>query len=336
MFRASDACDPLPASAFRGRDHNPPPETSMAAAADPAVPDFDRSPPANGLVEAVSPLIRRLIAPNPGPFTFTGTCTYIVGRGTVAVIDPGPEDSGHLAALTSALAGETVSHIVVTHTHRDHSPGARGLAALTGAPIVGCGPHRAARPPGEGEQSRLDAGGDSDHAPSEILAEGDRITGGDWTLVAVETPGHTANHLAFALPEDHALFSGDHVMAWSTSVVAPPDGSMRAYMASLDKLRARAQDRTYWPGHGGPVREPARFVRALAGHRRQREAAILRRLGEGDRLISEIVPKIYDGLDKRLQGAAALSVFAHLEDLVDRGIVTVDGALALASPFRLA
>jgi glyoxylase-like metal-dependent hydrolase (beta-lactamase superfamily II) len=306
----------------------------MAAAADPVTPDFDRSPPANGVVETVSPLIRRLIAPNPGPFTFTGTCTYVVGHGEVAVIDPGPADSGHLAALTAALAGETIRHIVVTHTHRDHSPGARELATLTGAPIIGCGPHRAARALGDGEQARLDAGGDAEHAPNLILADGDRIEGDDWTLVAVETPGHTANHLAFALPQENALFSGDHVMAWSTSVVAPPDGAMRAYMASLDKLRARSDDRIYWPGHGGPVRDPARFVRALVGHRRQREAAILRRLGEGDRSIAEIVPKIYDGLDKRLHGAAALSVFAHLEDLVDRGLVAVDGACALQSLFR--
>lgn len=287
-------------------------------------PAFEAAMPEPGRGEAVAPLIRRRVAGNGGPFTASGTCSYIVGRGRVAVIDPGPDDPAHVEALLADLSGETVEVIAVTHTHRDHSPGARLLAARTGAPIVGCGPHRAARTLAEGEVAPLDASADRAHAPERVMAEGDGVSGPGWTLVAIETPGHTMNHLAFAFPEAAALFSGDHVMAWSTTVVAPPDGQMRAYMESLDKLRRRPEA-TYWPGHGGPVRDPARFVRGLAGHRRQREAAIRARLAAGDAGIPEIVAAIYQGLDPRLRGAAALSVFAHLEDLVGRGLAASDG-----------
>ena len=287
-------------------------------------PRVERSLPESGRMERVAPLIRRRIAPNGGPFTATGTCTYVVGQDRVAVIDPGPDDPSHIAALLDDLGTERVEAIVVTHTHRDHSPGARLLAARTGAPIVGCGPHRAARALAEGEAPMLDASSDAAHAPARILAEGDAVSGPGWTLVAVETPGHTMNHLAFALPEAESLFSGDHVMAWNTTIVAPPDGEMRAYMASLEKLRGRGET-IYWPGHGGPVREPARLVRCLIGHRRQREAAIRARLVAGDTRIPEVVAAIYQGLDPRLRGAAALSVFAHLEDLVGRGLVACDG-----------
>lgn len=289
---------------------------------------FDRRlEAAAGQVVAVSPLIRRVICGNGGPFTFTGTCTYIVGHGRVAVIDPGPETPDHLDVLAHAMRGETVSHIVVSHTHRDHSPGARALKALTGAPIVGCTPHMAARELALGEINPLDASADHDHAPDEALHEGDEIQGPGWSLSAVATPGHTANHLAFALAQENALFSADHVMAWSTSIVAPPDGSMSAFMASLEKLRAR-KEAVYWPGHGGPVREPDRFVRALITHRRMREASILNRLAKGDRLISQIVPAIYENLAVPLHGAAALSTFAHLEDLVERGLVRCDDTVA--------
>ncbi|SDN92342.1 Glyoxylase, beta-lactamase superfamily II [Methylobacterium phyllostachyos] len=285
---------------------------------------LDPSMPQPGRLETVAPLVRRRIAPNGGPFTASGTCTYVIGSGRVAILDPGPDDSAHIDALIADLSGEHVEAIVVTHTHRDHSPGARLLAARTGAPIVGCGPHRTARALAEGEAPRLDASADGAHAPDRVMVEGDTVSGPGWTLVAVETPGHTMNHLAFALPEGQTLFSGDHVMAWSTTIVAPPDGAMQAYMASLDKLRKR-DERTYWPGHGGPVREPARFLRGLAGHRRQREAAIRTRLAGGDTDIAQIVAAIYQGLDPRLRGAAALSVFAHLEDLVGRGLVTTEG-----------
>lgn len=284
---------------------------------------------------ALSPLVRRIVSNNPGPFTWKGTCTYIVGRGRVAIVDPGPDLPDHLDALFQAVRGETVTHIVVSHTHRDHSPGARALQAATQAEIVGCSPHRRSRPLFEGEISLLEASADLGYHPDAEMHEGDAIHGPGWTLVAVETPGHMANHLAFALPQERALFSADHVMAWSTSVVAPPDGSMGDYMASLHKLRSR-DEAVYWPGHGGPVRDPQRFVRALVHHRRQREASILDRLAAGDRTIGAIVQAVYQGLPPNLVGAAGLSVFAHLEDLVGRGIVATDGPPTLDGKYRLA
>lgn len=297
--------------------------------------DFDTKPVTAGECLQVSPLIRRIVAGNSGPFTFTGTCSYIVGRGQVAVIDPGPDLPAHLDALLDAVRNETVTHILVSHTHRDHSPGARALKEATGAPILGCGVHRKARPLVAGETSALESSGDLDHRPDQELREGDVVEGAGWRLETVETPGHLANHLAFALPEEAALFSADHVMAWSTTVVAPPGGSMRDYMESLDKLRGR-DETVYWPGHGGPVREPKRFVRALAHHRRQRETSILNRLRAGDRTIPALVAAIYQGLNPALVGGASLSVLAHLEDLVSRGIVASDGPPTLASEYRLA
>jgi glyoxylase-like metal-dependent hydrolase (beta-lactamase superfamily II) len=298
--------------------------------------EFDRSAPTPpGEVATLSPLVRRVIAGNGGPMTFTGTCSYIVGRGTVAIIDPGPDDAAHVARLLAAVAGETVSHIVVTHTHRDHSPAVPALKAATGAIVVGCGPHRAARELAEGELNRLDAAADRDYVPDEEMREGDAVTGLGWSLMAVETPGHTANHLAFTLAEEETLFSGDHVMAWSTSIVAPPDGAMAAYMASIEKLRGMEHG-LYRPGHGGSVTEPQRFLRGLVQHRRQREAAILNRLRAGDERIAEMVPPIYQGLPPALHGAAALSVLAQLEDLVLRGIVECHEPLpALTSRYRL-
>jgi glyoxylase-like metal-dependent hydrolase (beta-lactamase superfamily II) len=289
---------------------------------------------ASGVVAQLSPLVRRVISPNPGPFTFTGTCTYIVGRGTVAVIDPGPQSDQHLATILKAVAGESVSYIVVTHTHRDHSPGAAELQRLTGARIVGCARHVAARELALGEINRLDASADLAFAPDDAMGEGDAVSGPGWTLQALATPGHTANHLAFALPEERALFSGDHVMAWSTTIVAPPDGSMAAFMASLEKLKGREDD-LHWPGHGGPVRDPARFVRALITHRRLREVSILARVQAGDRTISAIAAKVYEGLAPALLGAAALSTFAHLEDLVARGLIQSDGPPTLEAAYFL-
>lgn len=300
--------------------------------ADPLEFDLDFSPAADSAVE-LSPLVRRIVAGNASPFTFTGTCSYVVGRGTVAVIDPGPARPEHIEALLAAVSGETVSHIVVTHTHMDHSPGARLLKAATGAPIVGCGPHRAFRPLAEGEANTMEGSGDKDHVPDLEMREGDVISGPGWTLEAVATPGHTANHLAFALPEEETLFSADHVMAWSTTIVGPPDGSMTDFMASLEKLRGRSE-RIYWPGHGGPVRDPQRFLRALIGHRRAREASIMTRLKAGDRRIAEIVPAIYPGLKPALLGAAGLSTFAHLEDLVTRGLAVTDGPPQLGGAYR--
>jgi glyoxylase-like metal-dependent hydrolase (beta-lactamase superfamily II) len=294
---------------------------------------FDTNAPPAGECVSLSPLVRRLVAPNAGPITFTGTCTYIVGQGRVAVIDPGPALPEHIDALVEALCGDTVTHILVSHTHRDHSPGARILQARTGGTIMGCSAHRSARVLGKGETSVLEASTDRDYAPDHEMREGDTVAGQVWRLTAVETPGHMANHLAFALPEEQALFSADHVMAWNTTVVAPPDGSMGAFMASLDKLRGR-DETVYWPGHGGPVREPQRFVRALIHHRRQREASILNRVAAGDRTIPAIVAAIYVNLKPALLGAAGLSVFAHLEDLVERGLVATDGAPSLQGEYR--
>lgn len=286
--------------------------------------DFNRAfadPP--GDCVQLSPLVRRMVAPNPGAFTFTGTCSYIVGRGTVAIIDPGPDNAAHIAALLEAVKGETVSHIVVSHTHRDHSPAVTAIRAATGAIIVGCGPHRMSRELALGEINPLDASSDHAFVPDWQMHDGDVLSGPGWTLAAVETPGHTANHLAFALAQEKALFSSDHVMAWSTTIVAPPDGSMADYMASLEKLRARDEG-IYWPGHGGPVTEPQRFLRGLIHHRRQREVSILNQLEAGMATISAIVPLIYQGLAPALHGAAALSVYAHLEDMVARGLVRCD------------
>ena len=295
---------------------------------------FDTSaPPEPGTCASLTPLVRRIVADNGGPVTYTGTCSYIVGRGRVAVIDPGPALDAHMDALLQAVRGETVTHIVVSHTHRDHSPGARILRAATGAPIVGCSAHRTARILAQGEANPLEASTDREYAPDQEMREGDTIAGPDWRLTAVETPGHMANHLAFALPEERTLFSADHVMAWNTTVIAPPDGSMGAYMASLDKLRGR-DETIYWPGHGGPVREPQRFLRGLINHRRQREVSILNRLAEGDRTIPSIVSAIYQGLKPSLVRAAGLSVFAHLEDLVERGLVSTDGQPSLDGEYR--
>jgi len=286
-----------------------------------------------GQSEQLSPLIRRILCDNPGPFTFKGTVTYVVGKGRVAIIDPGPDDPRHIAAVLDAVKGETVEAILVTHTHRDHSPATPAIKAATGAPVYAEGPHRAARPLNLGETNALDASGDKDFVPDIVLKDGDVVSGTGWTVESVFTPGHTANHMAFALREEETLFSGDHVMAWSTSIVAPPDGAMGDYMASLDKLRGR-EETLFWPGHGGPVREPAKFMRALSHHRKLREAAIMKRLTSGDRQIPEIVAAIYEGLDPRLKTAAGLSVFAHLEDLVAKGLATSDGAPSLTGAFR--
>lgn len=281
----------------------------------------------------VSPLVRRIIANNGGPFTFTGTCTYLVGHKDVTIIDPGPATSIHHDAVVAAIGDAHVAQILVTHSHRDHAPGAATLKAATGAPVLGCAPYR---PPGSATSptsQMMDAAHDGHYAPDMVLSEGAVVEGPDYRLVAVATPGHTSNHLAFALQPENSLFSGDHVMAWSTTVVAPPDGSMRSYMESLEKLQS-SNESVYWPGHGGPVKNPQRFVRALALHRRQREHAILKRLQAGDRSVDTIVKAIYDGLAPALRGAAALSVLAHLIDLIERGIVRSEGEAGVGTSFR--
>lgn len=296
--------------------------------------NFDREfEPRHGESVNVAPGVRRVTANNGGPFTFRGTNTFIVGERELAVIDPGPDDPAHVDAVIRAIAGRPVSHILVSHTHRDHSPAASALREATGAPVLAEGPHRATRDLNVGETNPLDASADKQFAPDERLADGMLVRGEGWTLEAVATPGHTANHLAFALHEENLLFSADHVMAWSTSVVAPPDGSMGDFMASLDKLLAR-RETLYLPAHGGEVRDPQGFVRGLKTHRRMRERAILDRLVKGDTTIAELVAANYRGLDKRLTGAAALSTLAHLEDLVARGLVATDGHAAIDGRYR--
>jgi glyoxylase-like metal-dependent hydrolase (beta-lactamase superfamily II) len=282
-----------------------------------------------GTLETLSPLVRRIIARNPGPFTFHGTGTYVVGRGRVAILDPGPDLAEHVEALLRALAGETVSHILVTHTHRDHSPAAAAVKGATGAPTFGFGPHG-----GGAASAAVEEGGDLDFAPDRVIREGDAVEGPGWRLEAVHTPGHTSNHLCFALPEERTLFSGDHVMGWSTSVIAPPDGDMRAYLASLEKL-LRRDDALYRPTHGPEIPDPAAHVRAFIAHRKEREAAILARLAAGDETIPDFVRAIYQGLDPRLFGAAGRSVLAHLEMLIAEERVAAEGREPLAARYRL-
>jgi len=290
--------------------------------------DFD---PQYGTAVDVSPLVQRIVCNNGGPFTFTGTGTYVVGNETVAVIDPGPDDDDHFAALLAALDGKTVSHIVITHTHMDHSPLAARLKQATGARTFAYGPHGAGRVSNSGDL-QLDAGGDYNFAPDVIVDDGDVLSAADWSLEAVFTPGHTSNHMAFALKEENALFSGDHVMSWSTSVIAPPDGYMADYFASLKKLLERDED-IYWPTHGGPRRDPRAFVRAFLTHRKMREAAIETRIKKGDRRIGDIVKNIYSDVDPRLHPAAAMSTMAHIEHLIERERVKTEGELSLSGEF---
>ena len=281
----------------------------------------------------LTPLVRRVIAENPSAFTFKGTGTYIVGRdapgAAVAVIDPGPDMDEHVAALLLAVEGQRVSHILVTHTHRDHSPAAAALKAATGAPVWGCGPH--ARYEGEG----VEAGGDLDYVPDRELKDGDVVEGEGWSFEAVHTPGHTSNHICFALREENALFCGDHVMGWSTTIVSPPDGDMLAYMTSLAKLRARGETR-YYPTHGAPIDEPHAFVDALAAHRREREDQIAVCLADGVGRIPDMVARMYADIDPKLHPAAARSVLAHLEHMMATDRAACDGAPGPDSDYRAA
>lgn len=279
-----------------------------------------------GLIEELEPGVRRVLAPNPSPYTYTGTQTWIVGRGKdVAVIDPGPAGTGvaghadtngegHVDRILAEVGDARIAAILCTHTHRDHSPAAAPLAKLTGAPIVGCAPLAI-----DDTGPRADAAFDPDYAPDRVMLDGESMTGDGWTLTAVATPGHTSNHLCYALEESRALFTGDHVMAWSTSVVSPPDGDMAAYIASMERLYAR-DDRVYYPAHGPAVTNPKQLVRGMIGHRRQRERQIRRELAAGVTRISDMVAHIYKGLDPRLHGAAGRSVLAHLLDLQARGL----------------
>ena len=264
-------------------------------------------------LEQLEPGIARVLAHNPSAFTYFGTQSYLLGEHEVAVVDPGPDLPEHLDALRDAIGDRKLIAIMCTHTHRDHSPAARPLAERTGAPIIGCAPLAL-----ETVGPRADASFDGDYVPARVLQDGDTIQADGKAITAVATPGHTSNHLCFAYGD--ALFTGDHVMGWSTTVVVPPDGDMAAYMASLDKLRGR-QDRIYYPAHGEPVRNPQQYVRHLMGHRMQRERQILKLVGEKARTIPDIVANAYPGLDPRLTAAAGGSVLAHLVDLERRGLV---------------
>ena len=296
---------------------------------------FNRDfPLAPGVVEEVVPGVRRVLCNNPSPFTFTGTVSYIVGRGNLANIDPGPVNEAHAQALLDAVRGETVTHILVTHTHNDHSPGVARIKAATGATVYAEGPHRASRPAYASETRATESGGDWDFRPDVMLKDGDVVEGDGWRLEVVATPGHTANHIAFAWPERKLMFIGDHVMGWSTSIVAPPDGSMVDYMASLERL-TRRDEQLYFSGHGPEIPDAVRFVKFLIRHRKAREASILHRLAKGEADIPTIVRASYIGIDPRLVGAAGYSVLAHLEDLVARDVVATDGDPTIDGNYRL-
>ncbi len=285
-----------------------------------SIPFLKDDPLPVGIVAEVAPGVRRLLCGNPGPFTWRGTNTWIIGAGgSVAVLDPGPEDADHLAAILRATEGERITHILVSHTHRDHAPGVAALQAATGARSYGFGPHMT--PPDQGGE-----GGDHSFRPDVTLADGAAVEGDDWRLTAIHTPGHCANHLCFALEGTGVLFSADHVMSWSTSVVSPPDGDMAAYMRSLGRLAAR-DDRLYLPGHGAPLPEPAPFVAALAAHRLEREAKVLDALrAAGRATATHLVPPVYGpALDPRLVPAAARSLLAHLIKLGAEGAAARDG-----------
>ncbi len=286
--------------------------------------------PVYGAVEEVSPLVRRIVAENPSPFTFTGTGTYIVGRGKVAVIDPGPDLESHVSALKAALAGEEVSHIIVTHTHSDHSPASAPLKAATGAPIYAFGPHAT----GRGDDSDVEEGADRAFTPDVTMRHGDVIEGDGWTIEAVHTPGHTSNHICYALREEKALFPGDHVMGWSTTVVSPPDGDMAAYMRSLKLLLSRP-DEIYYPTHGAPIRNPKPYVEALIRHREQREAEILACIAGGIETIPDMVARIYADVPAYLHPAAGRSVLAHLIHMAETRRVETDRPPTAGSRYRL-
>ena len=291
--------------------------------------DRDFDPPV-GVPQQISPLVRRVLCGNPGPFTFKGTSSFIIGEGNVAIIDPGPDDEDHLSALLAAIRGETLTHILVTHTHLDHSPLAAKLKAHTGAPILAHAATGIDRPE---TGARLDASIDLKFRPDMALGHGDIIDGASWTLEAVFTPGHMSNHMSFALNDERALFCGDHVMAWATSVIAPPDGNMGQYLTSLRLLLGRDDD-VYHPAHGPSRRDPHPLVRGYLVHRRQREEAILNRLKSGDRTIAEIVRANYADVDPRLHPAAAMSTLAHLQHLIEQGRVAANRPATLDAIYK--
>ena len=293
--------------------------------------DFQLKP---GEVEEAVPGLRRIVCNNPSPFTFTGTVSYIVGRGEVALIDPGPDDEAHANAIMNAVRGETITHIFVTHTHMDHSPNTPRLVAATGAKVYADGNPLISRRVADGGPRTTEGGGDTAFRVDVKLADGQVVEGDGWALQAVATPGHASNHMAYGWRDRKILFSGDHIMGWSTSIVSPPDGSMPEYMASLEKLLHRDED-LYFCGHGPEVRDAKAYVRYLQRHRKAREDSILRRLAKSPTDIPTIVRASYIGIDPRLVPAAGRSVFAHLEDLVARKVVATDGEPSIDGIYRL-
>lgn len=271
--------------------------------------------------QQMSPLIRRVVANNPGPFTYKGTGVYIIGKGEIAIIDPGPDTREHIDVLMRAIGDETLTHIFVTHRHMDHSPAAKPLAALTGAKI-----YSSTTPPkpSDCDEIRLEAGDDHDFIPDVDVQDGQRFSGPGWSIEAVATPGHTTNHFGYALLEENVFFPGDHIMGWSTTIIGPPDGDMTAYFNSLDRVQARNFD-TLWPTHGPPVRDVRPFIQAYIDHRKQREEQIVAELAAGRHRIKDIVSVIYADVDKRLHPAACHSVLAHMIRLVELGRVICDG-----------
>jgi len=292
--------------------------------------------PNYGTAVEINSDVRRIVANNPGPMTFKGTGTFLIGDRHLAVIDPGPDDDEHLAALLKAIGSATLTHILITHTHRDHSPLAARLKQITGAETYGVGPHgmRKGEFSSAVESLGLEGSGDMDFIPDNVIGQGDMIEGKDFRFECVFTPGHSANHMAFALERHKALFVGDLVMGWSTSVVAPPDGNMAEYMGSLQLVRSR-DDEIYWPTHGAPIEAPQRLVKGYITHRKMRENAILESLSSGPQRIIDIVLKIYSGLNPKLLGAASLSVLAHMEHLHAQGKVGFEGALSLEATYWL-
>ncbi len=284
-----------------------------------------------GAPQQVSPLIRRVVANNPGPFTYKGTGVYIVGHGEVAVIDPGPDTVEHVDVLMRAIAGERVTHILVTHRHNDHSPAAHPLAERTGAKVYAS---MVPPKPSECDDLRLEAGDDNLFQPDVDVADGERFSGPGWTIEAVATPGHTTNHMAYALLEENALFPGDHIMGWSTTIIGPPDGDMTAYLNSLEKVRDRNYT-TLWPTHGPPVRDVRPFVQAFIDHRLEREAQVLDQFAQGKRFIKDMVPVIYADVDRRLHPAACHSVLAHVIRLVELGRVGCQGPACVDTEYWL-
>jgi glyoxylase-like metal-dependent hydrolase (beta-lactamase superfamily II) len=294
---------------------------------------FNRSQDVDyGVAQEVAPGVRRIVANNPGPYTFLGTNSYVVGSGEVAVIDPGPAEPSHLEAIAAAIKGERLTHILITHSHRDHCDGARGLQALAGGKIAAFGPTGTAR--GAGAPGLSYDFVDPDFVPDRKLADGDSVRGKDFALDVLHMPGHAPDHLCFALVGKRTMFTGDHVMGWNTTVIAPPEGDLAQFLASLERLMQR-HDKIFLPGHGGRIQTPQRVVKAYIMHRKWREQTILACLEDGICTVPRIVARLYGTLDAGLKGAAALSVLAHLEYLIDRDLVAADGANALSSVFYL-